>query len=96
MPPSNNYTPAKGEFLNSVVNKIGKQIWSSKAYVNPLKRLKKVSNIRSLDGIPIRKIINFLLDSRLEMICLDCPYKTQIKKSKEMKMFKAEHPHKNF
>ena len=34
------YTPKKGEFLNSVVNKIGKQTYSNQVYVNPLKRFK--------------------------------------------------------
>ena len=35
-----NYTPKKGEFLNSVINKIGKQTYSNQVYVNPLKRFK--------------------------------------------------------
>ena len=30
--PSTNYTIQKQEFLNSVINKIGKQIYSSTAY----------------------------------------------------------------
>ena len=39
--PSTNYTIKKQEFLNSVVNKIGRQIYSTTAYTNPLKRIKK-------------------------------------------------------
>ena len=35
-----NYTIKKQEFLNSVVNKIGKQTYSDQAYTNPLKRFK--------------------------------------------------------
>ena len=38
--PTTTYTPAKQEFLNSVLNKIGKQTFSDQAYVNPLKRFK--------------------------------------------------------
>lgn len=38
--PKGEYTVQKGEFLNSVVNKIGKQTYSNQAYVNPLKRFK--------------------------------------------------------
>lgn len=59
MPPSSNYTPAKGEFLNSVVNKIGKQIYSSKAYVNPLKRLKKgfIENANDIEEIYVARAV---------------------------------------
>lgn len=38
--PTGNYTIAKQEFLNSVINKIGRQEYSDQAYYNPLKRLK--------------------------------------------------------
>lgn len=38
--PTATYTQTKQEFLNSVLNKIGKQEFSNLAYVNPLKRLK--------------------------------------------------------
>ena len=38
--PSATYTPTKQEFLNSVINKIGKQTYSDQVYVNPLKRFK--------------------------------------------------------
>lgn len=64
MPPSNNYTTAKGEFLNSVVNKIGKQIWSSKAYVNPLKRLKKgfIENANDIEEIYIARAVGTAQD----------------------------------
>lgn len=39
--PSGTYTISKQEFLNSVINKIGKQTYSDQAYVNPLKRFKR-------------------------------------------------------
>lgn len=38
--PSGDYTIAKQEFLNSVINKIGRQEYSDQAFLNPLKRLK--------------------------------------------------------
>ena len=38
--PNSTYTQAKQEFLNSVLNKIGKQEFSNKTYTNPLKRLR--------------------------------------------------------
>lgn len=38
--PNENYTPTKGEFLNSVLNKIGKQEFVTRQYNNPLARLK--------------------------------------------------------
>ena len=38
--PTGEYSMAKQEFLNSVINKIGKQEFSDQAFVNPLKRLK--------------------------------------------------------
>ncbi len=38
--PNANYTVTKQEFLNSVINKIGKQTYSDQAYLNPLKRFK--------------------------------------------------------
>lgn len=38
--PTATYTVAKQEFLNSVINKIGKQTYSDQVYLNPLKRFK--------------------------------------------------------
>ena len=38
--PTSTYTQTKQEFLNSVLNKIGKQEFSNKTYKNPLKRLR--------------------------------------------------------
>ena len=38
--PSGTYTITKQDFLNSVINKIGKQEFSDQAFVNPLKRFK--------------------------------------------------------
>lgn len=38
--PTPTYTQTKQEFLNSVLNKIGKQEFSNKTYSNPLKRLR--------------------------------------------------------
>lgn len=38
--PSETYTQTKQEFLNSVLNKIGKQEFSNLVYINPLKRIK--------------------------------------------------------
>ena len=38
--PTSTYTQTKQEFLNSVLNKIGKQEFSNKTYTNPLKRLR--------------------------------------------------------
>lgn len=38
--PTPTYTQTKQEFLNSVLNKIGKQEFSNKTYKNPLKRLR--------------------------------------------------------
>lgn len=38
--PTGDYTITKQEFLNSVINKIGRQEYSDQAYYNPLKRLK--------------------------------------------------------
>lgn len=38
--PTDTYTQSKQEFLNSVLNKIGKQEFSNKSYTNPLKRLR--------------------------------------------------------
>ena len=57
MPPKDSYTVAKGEFLNSVINKVGKQIWSSKAYTNPLKRLKKgfIENANDIEEIYVAR-----------------------------------------
>ena len=44
--PSPTYAIKKQEFLNSVVNKIGRQIYSTTAYSNPLKRLKNKGKVK--------------------------------------------------
>lgn len=38
--PNGTYTNVKGEFLNSIINKIGRQEYTDQAFVNPLKRFK--------------------------------------------------------
>lgn len=55
--PSATYTVAKGEFLNSVVNKIGRQIYSTTAYTNPLKRLKRgfIENASDIEEIYVTR-----------------------------------------
>lgn len=62
--PSPNYTVAKGIFLNSVVNKIGKQTFSSTAYQNPLKRLKKgfIDNANEIEEIYVARVIGYTHD----------------------------------
>lgn len=57
--PSTNYTIKKQEFLNSVVNKIGKQIYSSTAYTNPLKRIKKgfIDNANEIEEIYVSRAV---------------------------------------
>lgn len=62
--PSVNYTPVKGEFLNSVVNKIGRQIYSTTAYVNPLKRLKKgfIDNANEIEEIYVARVVGYIHD----------------------------------
>lgn len=62
--PNNTYTVAKGEFLNSVINKIGRQIFSSTAYQNPLKRLKKgfIDNANEIEEIYVARAIGHAYD----------------------------------
>ena len=62
--PTSNYTPVKGVFLNSVVNKIGKQIYSSTAYQNPLKRLKKgfIDNANEIEEIYVTRVLGYTHD----------------------------------
>lgn len=57
--PNATYVVKKQEFLNSVVNKIGKQIYSSTAYVNPLKRIKRgfIENANEIEEIYIARAI---------------------------------------
>lgn len=57
--PSATYTVKKQEFLNSVVNKIGKQIYSTTAYNNPLKRIKKgfIANANEIEEIYIARAV---------------------------------------
>lgn len=59
------YTIKKQEFLNSVVNKIGKQIYSDTAYVNPLKRLKKgfIENAHDIEEIYIARAVGVDFDA---------------------------------
>lgn len=53
------YTIKKQEFLNSVVNKIGKQIYSTTAYTNPLKKLKRgfIANASDIEEIYIARAV---------------------------------------
>ena len=62
--PSTNYTVKKQEFLNSVVNKIGKQIYSSTAYTNPLKRIKRgfIENANEIEEIYIARAVGYNYD----------------------------------
>lgn len=57
--PSPTYAIKKQEFLNSVVNKIGRQIYSTTAYTNPLKRLKKgfIENANEIEEIYIARAV---------------------------------------
>ena len=57
--PTSKYSIKKQEFLNSVINKIGKQIYSTTAYTNPLKRLKKgfIENANEIEEIYISRAI---------------------------------------
>lgn len=62
--PSATYTVKKQEFLNSVINKIGKQQYSTTAYVNPLKRLKKgfIENANEIEEIYVSRATGFAYD----------------------------------
>lgn len=56
--PNGNFTIAKQEFLNSVINKIGRQEFSDMAYQNPLKAIKGgfVENASAIEEIFVEKI----------------------------------------
>lgn len=62
--PSATYTIKKQEFLNSVVNKIGKQIYSTTSYVNPLKRIKRgfIENASDIEEIYIARAVGYDYD----------------------------------
>lgn len=62
--PSTTYVVKKQEFLNSVVNKIGKQIYSSTAYTNPLKRLKRgfIANANEIEEIYVARAVGTSYD----------------------------------
>ena len=62
--PNVNYTIKKQEFLNSVVNKIGRQIYSTTAYTNPLKRIKKgfIENANEIEEIYIARAVGTSYD----------------------------------
>lgn len=51
------YTTSKQEFLNSIVNKIGRQEYSNQAYTNPLKRFKGgfIENASDIEEIYVSK-----------------------------------------
>lgn len=53
------YAIKQQEFLNSVVNKIGKQIYSTTAYTNPLKRLKRgfIENANEIEEIYVTRAV---------------------------------------
>ena len=57
--PSTTYVIKKQEFLNSVVNKIGKQIYSTTAYTNPLKRIKRgfIENANEIEEIYVARAV---------------------------------------
>lgn len=59
--PSATYTIKKQEFLNSVVNKIGVQVYSTTAYVNPLKRIKRgfIENANEIEEIYIARAVGY-------------------------------------
>lgn len=62
--PSATYTIKKQEFLNSVVNKIGKQVYSTTAYTNPLKRIKRgfIENANEIEEIYIARAVGYDYD----------------------------------
>lgn len=62
--PSATYTIKKQEFLNSVVNKIGLQVYSTTAYVNPLKRIKRgfIENANEIEEIYIARAVGYDYD----------------------------------
>ena len=56
--PSTTNVNAMNEFLETVVNKIGRQEWSSRAYVNPLRRFKKgfIENANEIEEIYVQRV----------------------------------------
>lgn len=56
--PSNTTIITQNEFLSSVVEKIGRQEYSSKAYLNPLARFKKgfISNANEIEEIYVARV----------------------------------------
>ena len=62
--PSATYAIKKQEFLNSVVNKIGIQIYSTTAYTNPLKRIKRgfIENANEIEEIYIARAVGYDYD----------------------------------
>lgn len=62
--PTTEYTPTKGEMLGSVVDKIGRQIYSSSAYLNPLARFKKgfIENASEIEEIYVARIAGVTQD----------------------------------
>lgn len=63
--PNGNYTAAKGAFLNSVINKIGKQTYATTAYQNPLKRLKQgfIENANEIEEIYVARALGYAHDA---------------------------------
>jgi hypothetical protein len=55
--PNTEFTIVKQEFLNSVINKIGKQTYADQAYLNPLKRFKGefIENASDIEEIYVSK-----------------------------------------
>ena len=56
--PSTTNVNAMNEFLETVVNKIGRQEWASRAYVNPLRRFKKgfIENANEIEEIYVQRV----------------------------------------
>lgn len=52
------------DFLETVVNKIGRQEWSSKAYINPLARFKKgfIENANEIEEIYVQRVAGLTQD----------------------------------
>lgn len=62
--PSANYVPKKNEFLANVVQKIGRQEFSSKAFINPLARFKKgfISGANEIEEIYVARATSLARD----------------------------------
>lgn len=52
------YTIQYNEFLSTIMNKLGRTIWSSKAYLNPLKEFKKgfIENANDIEEIYVARL----------------------------------------